>query len=68
MAVLTSSEFPVLAEEPSTVHADFKAALAEHHCGPLLREETRTLQINVGKLCNQACQPRQLNLRATCLQ
>jgi len=23
--------------------------------GPLLREETRTLQINVGKLCNQAC-------------
>jgi radical SAM/Cys-rich protein len=55
MAVLTSSALPVLVEECSTAGADFKATLAEHHCGPLLREETRTLQINVGKLCNQAC-------------
>jgi radical SAM/Cys-rich protein len=34
---------------------DFEAALAAHQSGPLVREETRTLQINVGKLCNQAC-------------
>ena len=35
--------------------SDFETVLATHHCGPLVREETRTLQINVGKLCNQAC-------------
>lgn len=34
---------------------DFEGALAAHQCAPLVREETRTLQINVGKLCNQAC-------------
>src|SRR5947199_9721451 len=40
---------------PPLQTADFEATLAAHRCGPLLREETRTLQINVGKLCNQAC-------------
>lgn len=34
---------------------DFQAALREHGMGPLLRADTATLQINVGKLCNQAC-------------
>ena len=34
---------------------DFEGTLAAHDCGALVREETRTLQINVGKLCNQAC-------------
>ena len=34
---------------------DFKTALAGHGYRALLRTETRTLQINVGKLCNQAC-------------
>jgi hypothetical protein len=34
---------------------DFEATLAAHRCGALLREETRTLQVNAGKLCNQAC-------------
>lgn len=53
MAVSTSSAFPILVEGAST--ADFDAALDSHGCGPLVREETRTLQINVGKLCNQAC-------------
>ena len=33
----------------------FDRVLAEHECGPLLRREVSTLQINVGKLCNQAC-------------
>ncbi|HTV54958.1 MAG TPA: arsenosugar biosynthesis radical SAM (seleno)protein ArsS [Terriglobia bacterium] len=33
----------------------FEATLAAHQRAPLVREETRTVQINVGKLCNQAC-------------
>lgn len=53
MAVLASSAFPIFAEEFSA--SDFEATLEAHRCGPLVREETRTLQINVGKLCNQAC-------------
>jgi radical SAM/Cys-rich protein len=53
MGVRTSNPLRVLGEKNST--ADFDAALAARHCGPLVREETRTLQINVGKLCNQAC-------------
>jgi radical SAM/Cys-rich protein len=35
--------------------ADFTSALARHGMAPLRRLETTTLQINVGKLCNQAC-------------
>src|SRR2546425_2281690 len=35
--------------------ADFDAVLAQRGVGPLSRGETTTLQINVGKLCNQAC-------------
>ena len=53
MAVLTNSTLTVLADDSTA--ANFEAALGAHHRGPLLREETRTLQINVGKLCNQAC-------------
>ncbi|HEY2107095.1 MAG TPA: arsenosugar biosynthesis radical SAM (seleno)protein ArsS [Candidatus Binataceae bacterium] len=34
---------------------DFDATLREHALGPLRRGAPRTLQINVGKLCNQAC-------------
>jgi radical SAM/Cys-rich protein len=34
---------------------DFDRILVRHGCGPLCREQTTTLQINVGKLCNQAC-------------
>jgi radical SAM/Cys-rich protein len=35
---------------------EFDRKLAEHGLAPLVREELTTLQINVGKLCNQACQ------------
>jgi len=35
--------------------ADFDATLARHGLGPLLRGKTTTLQVNVGKRCNQAC-------------
>ena len=34
---------------------DFEAALAANGVGGLRRAEPRTLQVNVGKLCNQAC-------------
>ena len=53
MGVQAGESLRVLAGKTAT--ADFDASLAKHHCGPLVREETRTLQINVGKLCNQAC-------------
>jgi len=33
----------------------FDAMLRSHGFGPLRRERSRTLQVNVGKLCNQAC-------------
>ena len=35
--------------------ADFQATLATAGLGELRREQPRTLQVNVGKLCNQAC-------------
>src|SRR5437867_13391635 len=34
---------------------DFDATLARHGLGLLLRGKTATLQVNVGKRCNQAC-------------
>src|ERR1700746_648251 len=35
---------------------NFDKTLLAHGVGPLLRDAVTTLQINVGKLCNQACQ------------
>src|SRR6476469_8563386 len=35
--------------------ADFDGTLQQHGLGVLKRREVTTLQINVGKLCNQAC-------------
>jgi len=53
MAV-ANSPFPIL---PGTNShgGSFIQTLKNHGLGDLLREETSTLQINVGKLCNQAC-------------
>ena len=53
MGVQTNDSLRVL--DGKTAAVDFDATLATHHCGQLVRQETRTLQINVGKLCNQAC-------------
>ncbi|MEK9133867.1 MAG: radical SAM protein, partial [Pseudomonadota bacterium] len=33
----------------------FARALSAHGLGPLRRDRLRELQINVGRLCNQAC-------------
>jgi radical SAM/Cys-rich protein len=42
-------------QSESKAHS-FQGTLLAHGVGPLLREPATTLQINVGKLCNQACQ------------
>jgi len=39
----------------ASVAADFDGALRQHDLPPLRRGQVTTLQINVGKLCNQAC-------------
>jgi radical SAM/Cys-rich protein len=38
-----------------TAAVDFRETLRQHGLGELQRREVTTLQINVGKLCNQAC-------------
>jgi radical SAM/Cys-rich protein len=43
---------PILNRAPT---ADFQGTLRQHGLGELRRREVTTLQINVGKLCNQAC-------------
>jgi radical SAM/Cys-rich protein len=44
------------AGEPGCVaEADFDTVLLRHGVVPLRRDVPRTLQVNVGKLCNQAC-------------
>src|SRR5207244_3855970 len=35
--------------------ANFERTLAAHEVGPLVRGPATTLQVNVGKRCNQAC-------------
>jgi radical SAM/Cys-rich protein len=43
---------PILNHAPA---GDFQGTLRQHGVGELRRREVTTLQINVGKLCNQAC-------------
>jgi radical SAM/Cys-rich protein len=54
LMAVANSPFPIL---PSgNGHAEgFAQTLRENGVAELLRAETTTLQINVGKLCNQAC-------------
>ncbi|TAK30182.1 MAG: radical SAM/Cys-rich domain protein [Myxococcaceae bacterium] len=49
-ATIANRSLPVLDDRPS-----FEQALRDHGVAPLLRERLRTLQINVGKVCNMAC-------------
>jgi len=51
---LQKTVLPILQGE-SLYAPDFQQALHERGCGVLTREEVKTLQINVGKFCNQAC-------------
>lgn len=42
-------------QEQSLDATSFRAALEQHGCKPLLRGAIHTLQVNLGKRCNQAC-------------
>ncbi len=46
---------PAAAGASAPATADFDQALRRSGCGPLRRGRVTTLQVNVGKLCNQAC-------------
>lgn len=54
MATEVQTLFPVLDAHLHT-EPDFEDVLLQNGLGPLSRGETTTLQINVGKRCNQAC-------------
>ncbi len=54
MASVDNNLLPIL-EAPLPALADFDAALARQGWPELRRTAVSTLQINVGKLCNQAC-------------
>src|SRR5512135_2228840 len=45
----------LLDSPPATAAPDFDAVLAAHALPALRRRTAHTLQVNVGKLCNQAC-------------
>jgi len=45
----------MLAGATAISSASFEATLARHRLAPLRRSRVTTLQVNVGKLCNQAC-------------
>jgi radical SAM/Cys-rich protein len=53
LLMATQTELRILPERQSG--PDFGEALSRCGAHQLTREEVRTLQINVGKLCNQAC-------------
>jgi len=55
MATRTANPLPILGSFPAAKGPDFEETLARHGVGPLTRTEATTLQVNVGKLCNQAC-------------
>jgi radical SAM/Cys-rich protein len=45
-----------MAASPESLPAPhFDATLTQHGLSPIRRESVRTIQVNVGKLCNQAC-------------
>jgi radical SAM/Cys-rich protein len=54
LMALPQVALPILNSVPSFA-PDFERTLEENGCGTLARVETTTLQINVGKRCNQAC-------------
>jgi radical SAM/Cys-rich protein len=54
LMAVANSPFPILPQGNGYAEG-FARALREHGVTELVRAETTTLQINVGKLCNQAC-------------
>lgn len=51
---LQNAVLPIL-DDGRSFAPDFEQALKDNGCGVLVRDEAKTLQINVGKFCNQAC-------------
>ena len=51
---LQETALPILNNAWGLAH-DFERVLKDNGCGALVREEITTLQVNAGKLCNQAC-------------
>jgi radical SAM/Cys-rich protein len=54
MATDVQTLLPIL-DDRDRINSDFEDVLLQHGLGLLRRGETTTLQINVGKRCNQAC-------------
>ncbi len=55
MATESITRLPILNNLAGITGPDFDTVLAENGLSPLVRDEVTTLQVNVGKLCNQAC-------------
>ena len=53
MATEVQTLLPIL-NDRVRIESDFDEALLQNGFGTLLRAETTTLQVNVGKRCNQA--------------
>ena len=54
MGATAARRLPVLSPDEE-VHPAFTDVLRDHGLGPLLRAPVKTLQVNVGRLCNMAC-------------
>ncbi len=52
---MTAFRPPGLVTLDTAAEADFAATLQSHGIGPLISEAVTTLQINIGRRCNQAC-------------
>jgi radical SAM/Cys-rich protein len=55
MSTDISNPFAIVNNGAATSGSDFEAALRQHDQWPLKRVHVKTVQLNVGKLCNQAC-------------
>ncbi len=55
MATEPFTSLPILNNLAVVTGPDFDTVLAQNGLAPLFRDEVTTLQVNVGKLCNQAC-------------
>jgi radical SAM/Cys-rich protein len=53
--LLMTPAAPQLRVAEDEEHTGFADTLARHRCTPLVRRTVETLQVNVGKRCNQAC-------------
>lgn len=55
MGIDISNPLPIIGITAAPSSPDFDEALHQHGQWPLVRGQVKTVQVNVGKLCNQAC-------------